>query len=286
MLSNTLIINAFKGVICINSIISFKNIIKVILFLSIQLTLLSLIFFINQKFKLNLSEDTLAVDFGFFVPITGALTFLPSLRKVFLNQLTTSGSSKVIFIPILICSTLGYIKELTRYIPLLFNSSYVSVASGQAIDNTGMFTISSFVFIGFFPGFNEEFIFRFLSYSGLKMMLTEIQFFLKSMSTYKNTFSRFNLYICKKLEWFYLKFYIQKDKKFLAIWIVTVSTLFSLSHFPDKTNFYMYFVSGSVYAYLFLRYGLLASMIGHAMHNYFSSFNFWLAGITIKFFFN
>ncbi|AGL00327.1 CPBP family intramembrane glutamic endopeptidase [Desulfoscipio gibsoniae] len=53
----------------------------------------------------------------------------------------------------------------------------------------------------------------------------------------------------------------------IGAWVVATSTIFALLHGPEPAAFAIYFISGVVYSIVYLRYGVLASLLVHAAGN-------------------
>lgn len=217
------------------------------------------------------------------------------MRKEYKSQLTRSDSVNVILIPLVTAILLGYVIEISRGILILFGKEYIQVSSGQPTYNFGVFTVESFIFEALLPAFIEEFIFMFLSYSGVKIIINKVVYaledniinFRQKKQTYiKKRLIIFENFILKGMKGFYTSFYMKNNKAITIIWVFVTATIFSFAHMSSTTSFYMYFVSGAVYSIIFFKYGLLGGITAHAFHNYFAVVTHELAITTLKYLIN
>ncbi|PPV17741.1 CPBP family intramembrane glutamic endopeptidase [Clostridium butyricum] len=192
------------------------------------------------------------------------------LKKDFVK----SKSLYVITLPIIIALLENIITDISRYIPLYWGGTIINIGSNQAIINLNICTIEYWICFCIFPAFNEEMIFRFFMYRGLLVFLnncildnTEIKgddYYIK-----KSAFKIIS-FVSKCINKFKNDLFIEKKDYAVIGWIIVTSALFALGHGTDFSNFYMYFIPGTLFAMLYLKYGLLSAMLCHMMGNYFS----------------
>ncbi|MBZ0312402.1 CPBP family intramembrane metalloprotease [Clostridium butyricum] len=178
----------------------------------------------------------------------------------------------VITLPIIIALLENIITDISRYIPLYWGGTIINIGSNQAIINLNTCTIEYWICFCIFPAFNEEMIFRFFMYRGLllflngynidKLEIKDNDHFIKKIA------SKINRFVCKCMNKVKNDLFIEKKDYAVIGWIIVTSTLFALAHGTDFTNFYMYFIPGTLFAMLYLKYGLLSSMLCHMLGNY------------------
>lgn len=219
--------------------------------LAILPILLLFLYVLNIKY-IGLDNDDYGILVVFFAVILFFLATFPSLSKEFKNNLIRTKNLKyIIFYPILIGFFLNFLLTLSMYIPLLFDKNPIKPGTTQFSYNLGLLSISSFILRSFLPAFNEEIIFHHGSYHLLKW------------------FTSYNEKIYKK-------------KSVLFIWAILTSYFFARKHGVDLSNFYMYFLSGLISAFLYIKYGFVACMTKHISFNYFSPLAYKLALIIIN----
>lgn len=244
---------------------------KLLFLFLLAICLCSLILFANVMFDLKLNFD--GIYYMDIVPLLFVIWILLSskgirreLKKRFISY---PDLSKVILIPILVGYLLSFLTYVNVYVFLL-SGIEPTVGSGQYNEDLQYFPSSlNFLFLGFFPAVNEEFMFRFFTYSGLFLLLVNFVGTPYNKSFFKS-FKDWYIKICEKI---YIELFVNNNRFYLAGWLIITSTLFSLMHGPTVTNFHYYFIGGLVDGILFLRYGLLASIISHATFNSISGFN-------------
>jgi hypothetical protein len=64
--------------------------------------------------------------------------------------------------------------------------------------------------------------------------------------------------------------FIQKNKYYLTVWLLVITTWFAVGHGSDITNFHSYFIPGLFFGIFFLKYGFLSAWLSHATFNAFS----------------
>lgn len=233
--------------------------------------------FLNKKWKLGLTDSDIQRTLGTFIFLSLFIVitlpiFIPMIKREFVR----SHSAKVILVPIFLTIIVDYLIELSRYIPIFWGRDFVRVAEGQVINELPQFSITSFIFMAFFPAVLEEFVYRFLPFGGMKAILEVV-----IAKDYKQSNLENTSYLYRISSFIYDVIFIRKNKLILGILIILTSTLFSLLHIPDITNFYAYFISGVLFCFYYLKYGYLGAIVGHAMSNYLP-FGYILANVTAE----
>ncbi|BAU27108.1 CAAX prenyl protease-like protein [Aneurinibacillus soli] len=242
-------------------------------FFLIFISICVLILIINIKMNWGMTEEDIQLA---FVPAYMALFFLMSfsnLRKAFMERLITSKDYiSVISKPIVIGVITVFILEGTRYLPLIFNGDIIGIGSGQVKDDGHLSRFANWFLTCIIAPSNEEFITRFLFYDGVCLLLLSMiaplprekvkTFNAAQMVLYK-MLNLFNIMI----EIFVQKIFQRSSKLGTCIYVIVASTVFSILHKPDITNFHLYFLGGVVDWFFFLRYGLIASFLSHATFN-------------------
>lgn len=184
----------------------------------------------------------------------------PKLNKCIVNELSfRSDSVVVIIIPILVAAAKRVLNNVLQVIPILFRGNIIGVARGQLDIST--YSRIDKIFVATIVGpFLEEFLFR-------RVFFTSIAYIVG--------------YIDNRLG----KNFVKKIFNFKSIicWILIVinSSIFSLIHLPDASNFHLYFIGGVVYSIIYIKYGFYASWLCHGFYNYFSfAFIFRLLGVS------
>lgn len=234
----------------------FRNIFIIVCFDLIFLLVLT-------HLNLNIQPLILYNNWGTFFICTTFL-FIPEIKNKYKSHLLRykfkNNIGKFILTSVIAPASLQYILEVTRLIPTLHNDSVVALGSRQSVEDFGFLTLSSFIFKGFFPGFNEEFIFRFLTYLLLECILLAVNYFFK----YKVIESK-NVQII-----------------LLIIWFIGNSMFFAYVHGPSLTNSYLYFIPGLLYSALFFKYGLVSDTFAHMSFNYFGPLTHKLAELSFN----
>lgn len=216
----------------------------------------------------------------------------PELGQVLKVDFIKSPSIKAILYPFLFMPIIYFACNITRFLPLLYGHDVIPIGKNQVINTYSAFSFGFILYIAVFPAVTEEFLFRFLGFHGIKLVFGKALGYDTKRFTdiYKGKNAKPGIrilffipfIIISILEGMYEKLFIEKTKFALLCWIIATSTVFSLSHGPSLGSFYIYFVPGLAFAYFYLRYGLLSSMIAHFSSNYFSPVLWSLITLIIK----
>lgn len=233
---------------------------KIIVFTIFQLILGVVLSFINHRYLINSPSDIqLEQDFSdswqLFIMLTYILVIVPKYWFLFKKLFISKDLFKAIMHPIIIALFLYYILSIIQYLPVTFGMSSIPVGRGQSTSSYIPLSLVDFIYMGFFPAFNEELLFRFFPYAWLYLFVTN------GRSRRLGIFSKLKGQIKHLL-------FVTRDKRLEWIWIFFFSTLFAIIHEPNVFNFYMYFIPGAVFNYMFLRYGFISGVIAHATFNF------------------
>lgn len=207
------------------------------------------------------------------------------LKKEFIK----SKSLYVVTLPIIMALLENIIIYISRYIPLCWGGDVIGIGLNQAIISLKMCTLEFWICNCIFPALNEEIMFRFFMYIGLFIIINNISrdnWNLKTNSKLNNNYFIMTIYkINNCLSGVKNDLFIEKKSYAVIGWIIVTSTLFALAHGTNITNFYMYFIPGALFAMLYLKYGLLSSMLCHMLSNYFSPIVHHILLVILKCFF-
>lgn len=196
-----------------------------------------------------------------FVTIVFFLFVFPKLRKELLtNFIDKKNLTFAICVPILTSIVLVYIINGLRLVPVFLGEDVVGVGSAQYIEEAKLNTIGSLLFHAILPTFSEEFIFRFMAFSGVFLLIQPFICEEDTTSNIQNSFQR-------KIKVFSDNLFVKKKNQYIFIWLFIVSVIFAQIHGPDITNFYIYFIPGAFFGYFFIRYGFLSAWIAHGTFN-------------------
>ena len=246
----------------------FKNAIKYFL---ITLPLLLMVYYLNDKLSLGLSDNEIN---NFFMPLFVLLyffLFFPDMRKSFLKHfIKTKSLDKLIALPILLAIVDLVLSYTYMFLPVFFDKNPIMVGTNQYIAPEQLSYLGKIMLKAFIGPFNEEVIFRFLfiffiPYKFLyNSFIKEVAYNIRPYNQFTNKQSSF---IDRIGESIYYKAFYFKDNKIIILWVIFISTLFSLGHGLVVYSLPLYFFSGLIYSYLFLKYGLLSSWIAHGFGN-------------------
>ncbi len=242
---------------------NFKIFLKTLGLIVLFFTLIFLLFLLDSLLKLGVMTsqgfDIYLVLIIFLMLLIG----LSSLRKDFLNRFApvkTYGLS-YIYISICISAVLAMVMNVIRYVPFwISGEDLIGVGSKQITSFEGFSIVGRYILTVIVGPFNEEFLFRYLSYGGLFLLIKQLP---------DHPWLRWIHNISDHL-------FVKKTKIYIIFWVLLTSTWFSLVHGPNLLNFFFYFFSGVVYGVLFLKYGLLSSWTAHGSFNLFSNIMGWL----------
>lgn len=223
----------------------------------------TLIFLLDSRFKLGVMTSQ---GFDIYLALIMFLMLLigfPSLRKDFFNHFVPAKTYSLSYIYISICisAVLAMVMNVIRYVPFwISGEDLIGVGSKQITSFEDFSIVGRYILTVIVGPFNEEFLFRYLSYGGLFLLIKQLP---------DHPWLRWIHNISDHL-------FVKKTKEYVIFWVLLTSTWFSLVHGPNLLNFFFYFLSGVVYGVLFLKYGLLASWTAHGSFNLFSNFMGWL----------
>lgn len=234
---------------------------KLILFLFLSIVLLLIIptCIDIPKLVFETLVDDIVLLFMFFLLYPSLDNSYSLLKENFIK----STSVLAILLPIFIAIIKGFVLSFTRFIPLFFDANVIGIGSSQAIIQLPPFSLSYFFVYCLSPGVTEEIVFRFIPYIFPKIIIENLNI-LKAILP--------NKFILNPINKFYKDLYINKKTWAMISWLIITSTIFSLAHGPNITNFYLYFVPGAIFGCLYLKYGLISCMLCHMFGNYFSPF--------------
>jgi len=209
---------------------------------------------LDKVFNLGLiSEEAADVFTTLFILICTVVFFIPGLRKSFSKWFLLDRKKIVqsICFPILAAILMDFLENLYRLIPYWLGSDIIGVGSNQITTIKGVSDLGLELGTSILVPFNEEFIFRYLMFVGVPLLI---------------------VYTLNDFDWFNrIKRLIEKRKKmYLISWIIIVNLLFGMAHGPDLLSFPIYFSSGILFTFFFLRYGFLSAWLSHGMSNLFS----------------
>lgn len=235
------------------------------------------IFIMNKEQKLSLTVEEILLFWGAFFIFNSVFFSNPTLWNFFKENLKKAKSYKSLLIPIAAGFIMMYLFYLLRYISFLIHGMSEFINVDLLISKLPVLSLERLVFTGFFPAYNEEFLFRFLLYFIVfNILLSGSEKTNKtSIGIGINLGDRVSV-IVDKLD--NLLPYTKETR-----WAVVSSLVFTFSHSPQMGDFYVYFFGGLVFSTLFLRYGFISSVICHAFSNCISPFAAILAAKSLSF---
>lgn len=229
--------------------------------------------------------DTLTIICTYIIFVT--ITF-PELGQMLKEDFIKSSSVKVIIYPFIFMPIIGFLCSIIRFLPLLYGYDIIPIGKNQVVNTYPAFSFGVIIYMALFPAITEEFFYRFLCFQGIKFGLgktlgsdDEIITCMYRKIT-KRTIIKILFFIPFIIEQMYHKLFIEKKNLALLCWALVTSAVFSMAHGPNLQSFYIYFVPGLVFAYFYLRYGILSSMIAHFSINYFSPILWPLVNLLFK----
>lgn len=246
------------------------------LFFLISIPIMLIFLFINARFNLGISEADIDI---FLLPFLMLLYFwmiFPQLRKDFREQfIKVKSLDRIIALPILVAILELVLVYLYFYLPVLFGGETIPLGKDQYTGHQELSTAGDILLTGVLGPFSEEFLFRFflivyLPYVFLYYTFVKEPFVPKSDKN--NKIAATFLFLERHANKIYYQAFRAKNKKLIVSWVIVCSFLFAIAHGPNIYSFALYFVPGLLYSYLFLRYGLLASWIGHGTSNILSPY--------------
>lgn len=170
----------------------------------------------------------------------------------------------IVALPVALNFIVGFVINFLRYIPYFFGSNKViDIAAGQSVSEFSPYSIQDLIFNCFFVSVYEETLFKFFPVS----MVILITLCFIGLRHCKLSFFRKS----KRVMFLLLdKIRTNKYNKINVFFAIIVSIVFALSHKPDYSNFYVYFIPGLVNSLLFIKYGFVSAVVGHMSFNYLS----------------
>ncbi|GAE35612.1 CPBP family intramembrane glutamic endopeptidase [Halalkalibacter akibai] len=244
-----------------------KFIIKCTIGFTVVMVVVLLISYMNAVLKLGITETDFQ-EFITFSLVIGFLIYLyPGLSTPFKNSfLKTKELHIIVCIPILTSLIKLIIVYLYLYIPVFFGEERMSVGKGQYIrEDQELSTLGEILLLSISGPFNEEFLFRFLLLFLIPYSILN-SFSYMSIDKENGLFNRIKL-MGERLN---KKIFVERNNTIVAIWLFITSSIFSLMHLPDIYSFFIYFIGGMLYGFLFIKYGFLLAWIAHGISNGFS----------------
>lgn len=232
--------------------------------------------FFNARLNLGFSEADIDI---FLMPFLLLLYFwmiFPRLRKDFRKHFVKVKSlDRIIALPILVGILELVVVYTYYYFPVLFGGDTIPLGKDQYTGHKELSTAGEMILLGVIGPFSEEVVFRFLLMVYIPYLFLYFTFVKEPLVTktdkHKKIVAVF-LFLERLSNKIYYQAFQAKNKKLIIPWVIVCSFLFSIAHGPNIYSFPLYFVPGLLYSYLFLRYGLLASWIGHGTSNILSPY--------------
>lgn len=203
--------------------------------------------------KLSFGVESLILLTLFFA----FLITIPKLRSDFAGYFYLSNKKRLtIGLPILLALGMQVAFNFVRFIPTWMGSEMIGGGSAQFNTPGVLSEIGERILVSIIVPFNEEFVFRYVPYAALLWLANNAK-------EYSN--------VSNKL---YFNLFVEKNTKYVWVWILSTSFVFAMIHEPSILNFSFYFIPGIVYAILFLKYGLFSAILAHSSYNLFSGIIF------------
>jgi membrane protease YdiL (CAAX protease family) len=242
---------------------------RIVAFCGAILLIIFILSFMNISFKMGVDDILMVNTIYLLFFVLMFFIFNKKVRAEFLKVFIRKEAINGVVIAALVTMFLEIIINMIRFIPYIFGHDVLGPGKGQYVPDDALTEFGVILYIGIITGFTEEFIFRFLGYSGLGIVLYKIVDLVVTKSIDKKT-SRVSLMIATICENIHDKLFVQKSKKYLFYWLMIISFLFAMVHLPSVLSFPLYFIPGLFFGFLFLRYGFLAAWIAHALGNIYS----------------
>lgn len=256
--------------------LSTRAIISLGLVLTFYLALL--IFTLKCGIKDMYFTETVTIIFSFL--ILSFITF-PELGRALKNDFVKSPSLKVIILPLILMPLLDIAILFLRLIPTLYGHEAIQIGASQGINTYNNFSFQLLIYIALLPALLEELFYRFIGFHGLRVALKNYVNIDKPIftefcrTTKTRPFLKIIFFvpvlIFAIIEYCYNSLYVKNNKVAILIWVILTSYLFSIAHGPSGLSHILYFIPGVAFAYFYLKYGLLSSIVAHFTGNYFSS---------------
>jgi membrane protease YdiL (CAAX protease family) len=244
---------------------------QVALFIIFSIPIMYAFLFINARLNLGISEADIEIFLLPFLMLFYFWMVFPQLRKDFRNHfIKVKSLDKIIALPILVAILELVLVYLYFYFPVFFGGDTVPLGKSQYTGHQELSTAGDVILTGILGPFSEEFVFRFLLIVYAPYLLLYHIFVKEPLvletDKQKKLAAPF-LLLEKHANKIYYQAFQAKNKKLIGAWVIVCSFLFAIAHGPDIYSFALYFIPGLLFSYLFLRYGLLASWIGHGVSN-------------------
>ncbi|EJV74604.1 hypothetical protein IG3_05731 [Bacillus cereus HuA2-1] len=213
--------------------------------------MLAFLIYGDKFFGFGLSRLSVGVESLFLLTLLLALLItIPKLRRDFTGYFFLRDKKHLIIgLPILLAIGMQVAFNFARFIPTWMGGEMIGVGSGQFTTSEILSEMGELILVSIIVPFNEEFLFRYVPYAA-------ILWGANCAKEYSNVF--------KKL---YLNLFVEKNTKYVWVWILSTSFVFAMIHEPNLLNFSFYFIPGIVYALLFLRYGFFSAFLAHSFYN-------------------
>ncbi|WP_227493943.1 CPBP family intramembrane glutamic endopeptidase [Bacillus cereus] len=178
------------------------------------------------------------------------LITIPKLRRDFTDYFFLNDKKYLIIgLPILVAIGMQVVFNFVRFIPTWMGGDMIGVGSGQFTTSETLSEMGERILVCVIVPFNEEFSFRYIPYAALLWGAN-------SAKEHSNVFNKL-----------YLNLFVEKNTKYVWVWILSTSFVFAMIHEPSVLNFSFYFIPGVVYAWFFLRYGFFSALLAHSIFN-------------------
>lgn len=236
---------------------------RILFIVILNFVILLIIIMLNSKLKLGLSNIEMDVFIFPFLLILNFFIVVPSLRKSFYKQfIKVKEWHLLIALPVLISIIALFVVYIYMYLPIFFNNHSVSIGSDQYVASVSLSSLGQFVLMGILGPFTEEVIFRYLLLYLLPYIF--LLFLYNERAIIKRIVPKSVFLYGKNI---YHNMSNTHSKVIITIWIIFISTLFSLGHGPDLWSFPVYFLGGFIYGFLFIKYGFLSAWVAHGAFN-------------------
>jgi uncharacterized protein len=204
------------------------------------------------------------------------MLIFPHLRQGFRAQFVKAKSlDRIIAIPILLAILELVISYFYFYFPVFFGGETIPLGKDQYTGHEELTTAGEIILLGVLGPFTEEFIFRFFLIVYGPFVILYYPFVKKSIVPkavkHKKMAAPF-LFLERQVNKIFYQAFRAKNKKLIVPWVIVCSFLFATSHGPNISSFPLYFFPGLLFSFVFLRYGFLASWIGHGASNILSPY--------------
>ncbi|WP_404511784.1 lysostaphin resistance A-like protein [Bacillus sp. RC242] len=220
--------------------------------------MLAFLIYGDKFLGLGLSKLSVGVESLLLLTLLFALLItIPKLRSDFAGYFFLSNKKRLtIGLPILLALGMQVAFNFARFIPTWMGGEMIGGGSAQFNTSEVLSEMGERILVSIIVPFNEEFVYRYVPYAALLWLANDAK-------EYSN--------VSNKL---YFNLFVEKNTKYVWVWILSTSFVFAIIHEPGVLNFSFYFIPGIVYALLFLRYGLFSAILAHSSYNLFSGIIF------------